>query len=216
MAPARPSQPPAYAPRKRPRQQRAQATFDAIVDAAARLLPAMGYAGITTNHVAERAGVAIASLYEYFPDKDAVIAEVAERLVARVMARLGAALTEIVDARRDDAMRAWLGVIHETLLAERALIAVLVDEVPYTRHLPTIRDLGPMLLRFSEAARLRAGDRVQLDEPRASLRLMVNLVSSTLLQLVIDPPDDVPAETMLDVLARRLEAWIAGGPRPLG
>ena len=54
-------------------QRRAQLTFDALVEACARLLPELGYAGVTTNHVAEAAGVGIASLYEYFPGKDAIV-----------------------------------------------------------------------------------------------------------------------------------------------
>jgi len=52
---------------------------------ARRLLPELGYAGTTTNHIAERAGVNVASLYEYFPGKDAIVAQVAERLVERVL-----------------------------------------------------------------------------------------------------------------------------------
>src|SRR4029453_18964712 len=75
-------------PRKRPAQARSQATFDALVDACTGLLPRLRYAGTTTNHIAERAGVSIASLYEYFPGKDAIVAQVAERLVDRVLRRL--------------------------------------------------------------------------------------------------------------------------------
>ena len=54
----------ALRPRKLPAQRRSQQTFDAIVEAGTQLLPLLGYAGTTTNHIAERAGVNIASLYE--------------------------------------------------------------------------------------------------------------------------------------------------------
>jgi len=62
-------------PRKRPRQVRSVATFEAILESAARILESLGFAGFNTNAVAELAGVSIGSLYQYFPSKDALIVE---------------------------------------------------------------------------------------------------------------------------------------------
>lgn len=59
--------------RKRPIQARGTATFDAILDATARLLEEAGHEVITTNLVAEVAGVNIATLYQYFPSKEAIL-----------------------------------------------------------------------------------------------------------------------------------------------
>jgi AcrR family transcriptional regulator len=53
-------------------QTRATKTVEAIVEAAARILETLGFEGYTTNAVAERAGVSIGSLYQYFPNKDAI------------------------------------------------------------------------------------------------------------------------------------------------
>ena len=60
-------------PRKAPRQARSLETVNVIVEAAARILEAAGLDGFSTNAVAERAGVSIGSLYQYFPRKDALI-----------------------------------------------------------------------------------------------------------------------------------------------
>ncbi|ATY34032.1 TetR/AcrR family transcriptional regulator [Sphingomonas psychrotolerans] len=59
--------------RKAPRQARSAETVRVIVEAAARILEKGGLGGFTTNAVAERAGVSIGSLYQYFPGKDALI-----------------------------------------------------------------------------------------------------------------------------------------------
>ena len=70
--PDRPSQQRAL-PRKRPLQARARQTVEAIVEAAARILESQGRDRLTTNAVAERAGVSIGTLYQYFPDKEALV-----------------------------------------------------------------------------------------------------------------------------------------------
>ncbi|MDN8229005.1 TetR/AcrR family transcriptional regulator [Acinetobacter baumannii] len=77
-------------PRKRPRQARSVATFEAILEAAARILESLGFAGFNTNAVAELAGVSIGS-HQYFPSKDALIVE----LIRRERAKLS---THIVEA----------------------------------------------------------------------------------------------------------------------
>lgn len=68
-------------PRKKPRQARSRATVDALLQATADILVRDGYAKLTTNRIADRAGVNIASLYQFFPSKDALIAELRRRHV---------------------------------------------------------------------------------------------------------------------------------------
>ncbi|WP_321383750.1 TetR/AcrR family transcriptional regulator [Rhizobium sp.] len=65
--------------RKLPRQLRSRATVDAIIEAAARILSDQGWAGFTTNKVAEVAGVSVGSYYQYFPDKHSLIDAIRDR-----------------------------------------------------------------------------------------------------------------------------------------
>jgi AcrR family transcriptional regulator len=199
-----------FAPKKLPAQRRSQDTFEALVEACARLLAERGYAGTTTNHIAERAGVGVASLYEYFPGKDAIVAQVAERLVQRVLARLAAGAPRVMQAGADDAMRLWIQLIHDTVAREKKLVAVFLYQVPFTHQLESVRASGARLLEFSQQVRLRAGGFVQPDFSDATLHLVVNLVSSTIMQLVLDPPSDVTRRQLLDELTRRVEEWIRG------
>lgn len=62
-------------PRKTPVQGRSKATCDAVLEAAARILVEEGRQALTTNRIAERAGVSVGSLYQYFPGKEAILAE---------------------------------------------------------------------------------------------------------------------------------------------
>ncbi len=69
---------PSAVPRKQPKQERSQATVEAILTATAHILTEDGYDRLTTNRVADRAGVSIGSLYQYFPNKEALIFALAE------------------------------------------------------------------------------------------------------------------------------------------
>lgn len=69
--------------RRIPSQGRSRETVDAICAAASAILAEEGIAGLTTNAVARRAGVAITAVYAYFPDKWAIVHELAERFEHR-------------------------------------------------------------------------------------------------------------------------------------
>jgi AcrR family transcriptional regulator len=209
-------QDPDLRPKKRPSQARSRATFDALVEACTGLLPERGYAGTTTNHVAERAGVNIASLYEYFPGKDAIVAQVAERLVERVLERLAEGAARVMAGGEEGAVRAWLELILDTMEREKALVAVFLHEVPYTNRLAPVRESGARVLEFSRQVREHAGGFVQPAFSEATLHLVVNLVTSTVMQLVLEPPRDVSREALFDELVLRVEAWIRGPTDPRG
>jgi AcrR family transcriptional regulator len=65
----------AIKPRKIPAQRRSRVTVDAIIQASTYILTEVDWEGLTTNAIAERAGVNIGSLYQYFPNKEAIVAE---------------------------------------------------------------------------------------------------------------------------------------------
>ncbi|MFB9246535.1 TetR/AcrR family transcriptional regulator [Massilia antarctica] len=79
---------PNISPKKLPRQRRAIATVDALIEAATYILAREGLGGFTANKVAEKAGVNIASLYQYFPNKEALIFHIVQQTWARQLGRL--------------------------------------------------------------------------------------------------------------------------------
>lgn len=99
-------------PRKSPTQKRALETVEAILEAAVGLFSSRGYARTSTNHVARRAGVSIGSLYQYFPNKDALLAA----LLARHLAAVELAIRACIPPLRDPGVPLRSGV---RLLLER-------------------------------------------------------------------------------------------------
>ena len=70
--------------RREPKQQRSRQTVEAVLDGVQRVLKRHGAGALTTNRVAEAAGVSIGSLYQYFPNKQAIFIALHDRHVGRV------------------------------------------------------------------------------------------------------------------------------------
>jgi len=110
-------------PRKRPGQPRSRATFDTIVEGAARILEERGFEGYNTNAIAERAGVSVGSIYQYFPDKDAVTAAIIRREAALLLDHAAAARETI--GAHDGLVHLIDAAIHHQL--RRPVLARLID-----------------------------------------------------------------------------------------
>jgi AcrR family transcriptional regulator len=114
--------------RKIPRQDRAVATIDVVLEAAIQLLETSGPAGFNTNAVAARAGVSIGTLYRYFPDKQAILAALARREMQAVNATVTASLAHGAPglARDRAAIRAFLQAFGGRARARRAVVVALL------------------------------------------------------------------------------------------
>lgn len=80
--------------RRSPQQARSQQRVDLILNTAADLFVKVGYESVTTNGIAERAGISIGSLYRYFPNKDAILHAVARRYLEQMGALYDEVFTE--------------------------------------------------------------------------------------------------------------------------
>jgi len=79
-------------PRKLASQGRSRATVDALIEATARILVKEGFDKASTNHIAEKAGVSIGSLYQYYPCKEALVAAVIDRHNQEIMQLVAVAI----------------------------------------------------------------------------------------------------------------------------
>jgi len=120
---------PQLSPRKAPRQSRSQATVKAILDATAHILVERGFAAASTNAVAERAGVSIGSLYQYFPNKDALVSALRARHGEQMKAVIQRALTKAMDATLVDALAVLIEATVEAHRVDADLHRVLEEQL---------------------------------------------------------------------------------------
>ena len=115
--------------RRIPRQARAGETVALILEAAAQILEAGGLEAFTTNAVAERAGVSIGTLYQYFADKKAILLALAQQEVQSTLAELRR--PEGVQSPEDRVrytVRAIINAFRGRLRVRRAVVQAIVAQ----------------------------------------------------------------------------------------
>jgi AcrR family transcriptional regulator len=140
--------------RKLPAQERSERTIETIFEATAQILDRDGCgvdggAGLSTNTIAERAGFSIGTLYQYFPNKDAILLAMVEREKRRILENVEAALCAAGDAGFEDrvrqAVRAVLNAFGGRFRALRRIaLAVLRSSTLATGNLAVIQ-IGGLL-----------------------------------------------------------------------
>ena len=182
------------APKKQPSTPRGRETYQALVTATARLLERGGYEALTTNHVATRAGVGVASVYEFFPSKHALVAAVVDATVQSVLSELTADL-EYALAHSPDPIAEWIKRMFAAIARRKRLFSVLVQEVPFFWQVPSVLDARAHLHELSLRARaLTCSDNAPHME--AMTYLMPIMVAHAVLDSVIRPPHGLEAEAL--------------------
>lgn len=137
-------------------------TVDAILEAATRLFAEGGLGGVTTNQIAELAGVSIGSLYQYFPSKQAILGELIDRHSEQTIARLMAAHAGFADRPLAAVLRAIVEILLEADTIDQNLHRVFLDTLP---------EAGRIEQRQGEIRRVTAAVRTALEARRAELRV---------------------------------------------
>lgn len=186
-----------------PRQDRAQATFDAVLEATARILRQHGIAALNTNRIAERAGVSVGTLYGYFPDKAAILVALARRIMADDRAAL---LAAIADDPAGEPLRSLLRALlarhcHDRAL-RRAVMAVHIGAGNATEH-------GDAVERFVLALIERHGLLFGPSGPPDRLALFVATRAALgVARSLVDEPTVEPSPALEDELVRLVYGYL--------
>jgi AcrR family transcriptional regulator len=162
--------------RKEPQQARSRATIEAILQAAAHILGERGWEGLTTNAVAEMAGVSIGSLYQYFPHKLALVEAVRRRHFDDVLAVLRAAADrQLPRARRIAALVDGMISVHSRYPTAHR---VLLEETPRSREAGILHDRFAARLhqRYEAIVRANAGS-ASATRPRVAARVLAAAIA---------------------------------------
>lgn len=127
--------------RKRPSQRRSVLTFESILEACAQLLNTMGHEEITTNHLAEKAGVSIGTLYQYFPHKESVFQTLVYENATKRIRRMKGKLGELKNLPLFQVCTQLINTYVDALYANQAIEQFISTKIPLTRVEKQISDL---------------------------------------------------------------------------
>lgn len=179
--------------------------FERIVDAGEAVLAEHGYQGLSTNRIAASAGVSPGSVYQYFEDRDEIVAEISHRLIAAFNDALTPALREAVTLPREDAIRTMIESVLVALQERADLLRALVDRIPPVEqaHL-----LGDVRLRLSDGIynllTIQSPSLTPRDAEQASW-LIAETSEHLTVRYVLDQPR-IGREEFVDALSRTISA----------
>jgi AcrR family transcriptional regulator len=192
-------------PRKTPKQDRSRATVEALLEATTDILIREGYAKLTTNRIADRAGVNIASLYQYFPGKEAIVAELRRRHGADQRAALRQVLAEHAPGELESTIRRLVSIGVAGHAQAPRLHRVFTEEMPALGY----RDVAAVDAPIFEAMRrfLQESD-VDVRDIDLALWMISTASGAVLHRAAVERPEDlstgVIAEELIALLCRYL------------
>lgn len=195
-------------PRKLPRQRRSKAMVDTILEATVRVLLARGYQGTTTIAVAERAGVSVGSLYQYFPNKDSLIAALLKGHMAEVLGCLDEAL-EAADGR--DLEGALRMIIRAGITAHRthpALHKILVEQVPRVGQMKSMLNISRAVTRRL-AKWFKDHSALSVAHPERAAFMVETVVEGLTHRVIIEKAHNISDRELEDEATRLLLSYLA-------
>lgn len=195
-------------PRKRPRQARSQATVDAILAATARVLIRHGFDGLTTNAVADAAGVSIGSLYQYFPNKEALVAALIERHIEEMNAAIVAELQRVAKQPIAEAARSVIELTIRAHAIEPELHRVLTEQVPRVGRLAKLRELDEIGSRVVTGLLLARKDELAIDDPELAAFVLVSAIESIVHRAALLYPHKLRDPRLVDEATRLVTRYL--------
>ncbi|MCM2278414.1 MAG: TetR/AcrR family transcriptional regulator [Oligoflexia bacterium] len=188
---------------KTPKQARARQLADTIVTAATRVFKNTDFVKASTNRIAEVAGVSIGSLYQYFPNKDALVGVIIEKRVRQQLEELEALLGASAAVPCEQLIRQIIGLIARDSLAQRTFMRTL-----YQRGVSL--ELAPAVLEARERACRLIGDFLRKHhapllaprpDPGLSLFCVLNGVLGAIFAAVLSAEREISPEELIDELS---------------
>ena len=224
--PRRPLRPAPASPlpvtRKQPVQKRAEFTVQAIIDAARELLLKQGVDAVTTRQVAERAGVAIGTLYQYFPDRDAILMQLAYMIMDEEVSK---AAHHLANLYRHSLVELMTGLYERSIDVERRMLGLGHDfHRRHARHLNFglyLKDKISSQPQNTEALisatlRVLSDHRDEIGESDRDLAsfMIVRGMRNMVVTLVEERPDLLDSPALAPMLTRIAMAIVAGKAEP--
>ncbi|NPU90278.1 MAG: TetR/AcrR family transcriptional regulator [Gammaproteobacteria bacterium] len=193
--------------KKTPTQPRARRTVERIIAATAALIEEQGLDALTTNRVAERANVNIASLYQYFPNKQALLSALLQQYWQDLARVLNDLLDQLGDVSVDESTRLWaqLGIQH--FRNQGGVLVELLRHPSQLAALPEGREFEHRLMEAMRRFLTRQRDRLNVPDLDRAIYVAFQACAAILSRHLLEPMPYYRDEEIVEELARLMRGY---------
>lgn len=193
--------------RKAPQQRRSQMTVQSILQATMELAETEGFLDLGTRRIAERAGISVGSLYQYFPTVESILLAIYEETASRVTNRFRAKMLSVMHARMETVGEKTLQLLLKEYEANQLVLHRMVIEKPQLMMMPGTASLERL---FGAGVRLYFGQFSELNEKdveRVSFFLDIVVIGS-LRHYFSDRPSQLSRKAFIDDLVKVTVSYV--------
>ncbi|KUI12200.1 TetR family transcriptional regulator [Mycolicibacterium acapulense] len=200
--------------RRAPRQERSRAMVDRILDAGEQVLIAHGFDGASTNRIASAAGISPGSLYQYFPNKDAIAAAVIDRFSDQLSARVAARVSERLDRPAPDYVRESIAGLVDALDVHPEFLRAVMEHTPRlgaeSKLVAFEQRIGELTIAYLTINKRQVRADASLD---VSAWMLVRMVEHLCVRYILDQPS-IDRDRFVDELTLMALNYLRPWPTP--
>lgn len=175
-------------PRKLPQQDRSRVTVKAILEATTHILTERGYEKANTNHIADRAGISIGSLYQYFPNKEALMAALMEQHSNEIVELVESKLQLLFDEPLEVAISELVKAVIAAHAINPRLHQVLNEEIPLSVRLQQMQKADKRIGKMLRAYLSRCQEHIHPQNLDMTIFILSRTVEALCHAAVIEQP----------------------------
>jgi AcrR family transcriptional regulator len=202
-------QPVAFRPRKQPVQTRSGVTFDAILEATIQVLLEVGYPKLTTTRVAQRAGVSVGTLYQYFPNRQVLIAATIERHLETLAVMVEEDCARLAGFPLHTMVAGLVDVLIRTKLERADLSRALQSPLADIGGAPLVRRAADRVVEIVGQLLESCAD-IHFENTSRVAFFVVTSVRAVLQAALVDPAREHHLEGVRGDLAAMVEGYLRG------
>jgi AcrR family transcriptional regulator len=187
---------------------------EAVITAAAQVFEEQGYAGGTTNRIAEAAGVSIGTLYQYFPSKEALAVALLERHIDETQRKMREWVGHILAERHTlhGALEDFIGGMLDVHVQRPRLQHILLEETPLPEYVHRLLLDAEHQLAKTMAGLLRTYSEVKRPNPEHAAYVVIQTVEALTHRFAAHRDDTIISQELLQTeLVTMIEAFLVVG-----
>lgn len=192
---------------RKPKQQRAVATTEAIIRAGFICVSEQGLSGTTTRHIANKAGVGVGSVYEYFKDKEAIFEAMNAQFVREVVAMIQGVLPRMMALDVHNAIRELLNELKIFLEKDKAVYLSYIKNASTTDVREHIGPINQILTELAMQYVMRHPGLMRLQQMPASSYIFIHGGIFAIVSHLADPNPPISFEELCEGLASIIASY---------